>query len=212
MYCRKCGQRIPAKLDHCPSCGTELSGAARSQQNPANRQLNSDQYRTAPAQDTNQPPQPYAASARDSFQQPASNAAPPQANAASPQTSAAPSQDPPQSKASGTGSWGLGAKIWFVLAILVDWSLFIFLISMPETATNPDLQQLLLPLGIVSAGKAALYVWIYLSKNKVALELLLCLSTILALKALADGNIVTAAAYITPPAITWLVAHKTVSE
>ena len=213
MFCRKCGQRIPADLDHCPSCGTVLSRAVQPQQNPANLQPNNGQYRTAPAQNTNQSPQPYAEPARDSFQQPTSNVAPPQANVTSPQTNAVPSQDPSQSQTSGAGSWSLGAKIWFALVILGYCALFIFILifSLPELKMHPDWQWSILVKGIIDVVMTALYAWIYVSKKKDALTVLLCIAAIAALKALVAGDIVTAVSDITAPAITWLIARKVVS-
>ena len=220
MYCRKCGRRLPANLSHCPSCGTELSGATQPQQNPANQQPNSDQYRTAPVQNMNQSPRPYPEPARDSFRQPTANTAPspahvapPLASAASPQTNAAPAQDPPQPQAGGTGSWSVGAKIWFALVILGLWAVFIFalVICLPEMQMHPDWQWQFFAQGIADAVMTALYAWVYVSKTKNALHVLLCIAAIAALKALVDGDITTAVSDITAPAITWLIARKVVS-
>ena len=152
-----------------------------------------------PVQNAKQPPQSYVEPARNNIEPP--------------QTNAAPSQDPPQSQTGGTGSWSVGAKVWFALVILGYCALFTLILigALPTLRMHPEWQWPLTVLGITDAVMIALYVWVYVSKTKNALTVLLCIAAIAALKSLADGEIVTAVSDIAAPAITWLIARKVVS-
>ena len=107
-------------------------------------------------------------------------------------------------------TWGVGSHIWMILMILLQWLMPIEFWTKPITATNAAYQTAAIVYTIAAVVMTALFIWLWVSKSKVALRVYLVLAAVSAVISIAHSGLGSAVLSLIFPVLTYIILRSRV--